>query len=61
MRRLLQPWRILVLKNNIAANLEEIREEIKKDFEKADVLLKTALCFLDVLFYYYEILKKKNF
>jgi len=51
----------LVLKNNIAINLEEIRKKRKKDFEKADVLLKTALCFLYVLSYYYEIPKKKNY
>lgn len=33
----------MVLKNNVAANLEEKREEIKKDFEKVGVLLKTAV------------------
>lgn len=40
MRRLLQPLGILVLKNNIAANLDEIKMEIKKkkDCEKAGAL-----------------------
>lgn len=57
---LFQPWRLLVLKNNIAANLEEIREEIKKELRNQMFYFKTPLFFLGVTPYFYEIPKKKN-